>query len=93
MENLEHLGLVDTRKSDRILEGTQREVYLIYKKSLEKFGLLVQMENLGLVETRKSYNSYSIQLYSIHIIHYTLYTRYTRKSRISLLGCGFGCWV
>ena len=38
MENLEHLGLVDTRKSDRILEGTQREVYLIYKKSLETYG-------------------------------------------------------
>ena len=33
------------------------EVYLIYKKSLETCGLLVQMENLehlGLVDTRKS---------------------------------------
>ena len=51
------------------------EVYLIYKKSLEKFGLLVQMENLGLVETRKSYTLYNYTLYTLYTIHYILDTR------------------
>ena len=60
-------------------------MYLIYKKSLEKYGLLVQMKNLehlGLVDTRKSDHVGPCRRVTVDLT--------SRQSRhISLGGLGF----